>query len=494
MTRCFVGGRLFVVLLGVGASAASDRATRTMSVAEARPILAAVGDSVPPALRDRAGANAEAPWSAWVRKRDADIRARIARGDEDSVVNLMLYGTRFTRWPRATPDALAASSPDAGVDRVMDGRVADLAAAVESPGGDERLQFVRQVIERHGIDVGAPSRELTRRYLLELRSRVLSENERYLRWRADAELAGASQQRAIHATLYRDRGLSSDSSLHVDFALEQALAAVRDRGERTRRPVGRVAGIGPGLDFVDKAQGYDLYPVQMIQPFAVAESLRRLGVAQRPVVTAFDISPRVIAHLRHARQRAERREPYRLNVVVEQDRAGSRLDPALVEYWRRFGEHLGTGAVADVPAEYAGHVRARAVDVRPEAVLDVTGAELNIVLERLPDAGTTSQFDLVVATNVLVYYDSFEQALAAGNMASLLRDGGLLLTNQPVPVPAACALSPVLIVSVGFGSVESGTGSHERGDSVFVYRKAAGRSPQSAVRDRAQSKESHARP
>jgi hypothetical protein len=61
-------------------------------------------------------------------------------------------------------------------------------------------------------------------------------------------------------------------------------------------------------------------------------------------------------------------------------------------------------------------------------------------------------------------------------------------------VPAACALSPVLIVSVGFGSVESGTGSHERGDSVFVYRKAAGRSPQSAVRDRAQSKASHARP
>jgi hypothetical protein len=44
---------------------------------------------------------------------------------------------------------------------------------------------------------------------------------------------------------------------------------------------------------VDKAQGYDFYPVQMIQPFAVADSLRRLGASQRPVVTTLDISKRV---------------------------------------------------------------------------------------------------------------------------------------------------------------------------------------------------------
>ena len=86
-----------------------------------------------------------------------------------------------------------------------------------------------------------------------------------------------SQQRAVHATLYRDRGLSSDTSLRVDFALEQALAALRDRGELAHRPVERVAVVGPGLDFVDKAQGYDFYPVQMVQPFALADSLRRLG-------------------------------------------------------------------------------------------------------------------------------------------------------------------------------------------------------------------------
>jgi hypothetical protein len=53
----------------------------------------------------------------------------------------------------------------------------------------------------------------------------------------------------------------------------------------------------------------------------------------------------------------------------------------------------------------------------------------------------------------------------------MLPKGGLLLTNQPVPVPAASALSPVFTVSVSFGRVESETGSHERGDSIYVYRK-----------------------
>jgi hypothetical protein len=46
-------------------------------------------------------------WPAWVAQRDADIRARVAEGDEDSVVNLLLYGTSFTRRPRPTERQIA---------------------------------------------------------------------------------------------------------------------------------------------------------------------------------------------------------------------------------------------------------------------------------------------------------------------------------------------------------------------------------------------------
>lgn len=219
-----------------------------MTRADAMPVLAALGDRVPPALRDPAAADADAGWAAWVKRRDAELRSRRARGDEDSVVNLMLYGTTFTRRPRATPEAIGTPAAVARVDDVMEGRVMDLVMAIERPGDDERLRFARQVIERQGIDVGPRSRDAARRYLRELRSRLLSENERSLQRLADAAATDESQRRAAYATLYRDRGLSSDTSPRVDFALERALGALRDRSELPARPLARaVCGMSPIL-------------------------------------------------------------------------------------------------------------------------------------------------------------------------------------------------------------------------------------------------------
>ena len=423
-----------------------------------------------------------------MKQRDATIRARLARGDEDSVVNLMLYGTSFTRRPRATPEAIAASGTGATLAGVMDGRLQDLLEAVEGLSSDERVAFARRVIERQGLSVGPRSRESTRGYLLELRSRVLADNEQYARRAATA--GNEPDRRAASATLYYDRGLSTDSSLRVDFVLERTLAAVQER-RVLGGPAERVAVVGPGLDFVDKAQGHDFHPVQMIQPFALADSLLRTGLALRPSVTAFDLSPRVLDHLRNARQLARQGKSYRWNLVLERDRPGLEVDPEFVGYWRRAGDRLGTSVPVVVPPQIHD-VQARAVDVRPEAVLAVEGVDLNIVFGRLSTPGDAGRFDMIVATNVLVYYEPFEQALAVTNMTGMLRFGGLLLTNQPVPVPTALGLSPVLIMSVVLDRVQTGTGSHERGDAVYVYRKTAVRGPQSAARSA--GKEVHARP
>jgi SAM-dependent methyltransferase len=284
--------------------------------------------------------------------------------------------------------------------------------------------------------------------------------------------------------------------LHVDFALEQALAAVRDRGELTRRPVERAAVIGPGLDFVDKAQGYDFYPVQMIQPFALADSLMRVGLATRPSISALDISGRVLDHLRDARQRARQGKAYRWNLVLERNSAELEIDPEFAGYWRRAGDRIGT-AVAIEGAAPIDVVQARAIDVRAENVLAVEGVDSNIVFERIAAPDADGRFDLVVATNILVYYESFEQALAVSNMAGMLRAGGLLLTNQPIPLPMAWGLSPVFIMSVAFDRV----GSHQRGDAIHVYRKTAVSRPESGPRaagsgPRSEStqQELHARP
>jgi hypothetical protein len=52
-----------------------------------------------------------------------------------------------------------------------------------------------------------------------------------------------------------------------------------------------------------------------------------------------------------------------------------------------------------------------------------------------------------VATNVLVYYDVFEQALALSNIAAMLREGGVFLTNNAVlPTPPMKASAEYLKV------------------------------------------------
>ena len=65
-------------------------------------------------------------------------------------------------------------------------------------------------------------------------------------------------------------------------------------------------------------------------------------------------------------------------------------------------------------------------------VLACEPVELNIVLERI-DLTAANRFDLVVGTNIFLYYDAFEQMLALENTGAMLKPGGLLLTNDRLP-------------------------------------------------------------
>ena len=67
--------------------------------------------------------------------------------------------------------------------------------------------------------------------------------------------------------------------------------------------------------------------------------------------------------------------------------------------------------------------------VRPSVAAAVRPVDLNVVYSRL-ERPESERFDLVVATNILVYYDTFEQCLAMANVASMTAVGGLFLTNN----------------------------------------------------------------
>src|SRR5262245_38913126 len=428
---------------------------------EAQPIFDALrSDLLPAELRD--ASSRETSWPAWVRQHDSAIRARVAAGDEDSIIHLLLFGTSFTKVPRASERDLAAlvTTPEAGL-RTLAPRIADFATAVTTPGTNERLRFARRVVESKGIDPRIDSGKAALRRYLEERTRIVGGSVQ------SSRLLNPATDLSEMLTLFRERGLSSDTSVFIDFGIEQALDAMKAAGALRTGSVRRVALVGPGLDFADKLNGYDFYPEQTIQPFALIDSLVRLDLADTAglTVAAFDVSPRVVQHLDDARARARAASRYSVVLPRNTDRPWS---AELVDYWQRFGNWIGEPvAKQPAPPASAGAVDVRAISIRPDVVLAVTPVDLNIVTERFEESGSAA-FDLVVATNVLLYYDVFEQSLAAGNIAKMLKPGGFLLTNNRIFELPGSPLSSVGFTDVVYMSLP---GIGDTGDRIVWYRK-----------------------
>ncbi len=197
-----------------------------------------------------------------------------------------------------------------------------------------------------------------------------------------------------------------------------------------------MAVIGPGLDFIDKSEesGYDYYPQQTLQPFALYDSLVRLGLAKDKAVSMsiFDISARVIDHIQRARERARKNTGYVLQLPRDVARP---WPPALIAYWRAIGDQVGTAATPIRPPEIFHSINVgkgletRAVRIRPDVVLACEAVDLNIVLQRM-NLAAGERFDIMVGTNIFLYYDAFQQALALENIGAMLKPGGVLLTND----------------------------------------------------------------
>ena len=344
---------------------------------------------------------------------DAKIRARILRGSEDSLVNFVLFGTSFTAAPRG----------DVGT------RIHDFALAVQRPGNNERLIFLASLLRKLGhttpSDIG--------QYVTASVARVQAEMARY-----DQGLA--SNNPDLRSQAYRARGLSADTSIRPCYALDATWSAL-DLGTPER-----LAVIGPGLDFADKNEGLDYYPLQTIQPFAAMETIRSLKS-----VTAFDINPQCLAHLRRARQSSR----YRIELTLDRAR---RWSPELRKWWQSFGSILGR-EVAALPVPSGLSLDTRAVEFPRSITRRLQIRDLNIVTDRF------GVFDVILATNILVYYDASEQSLAMTNIAGMLPAGGLFLTNDYVAPSAGLKLLTTRDV------IYSDVRDDE--DRIYVYVKSA---------------------
>jgi len=443
---------------------------------EAKPILEAMAEALPEGLSGQPLEKLESQWPAWVKCRDAEIRERLARGDEDTIVNFLLFGTSFTKEPRVTSAQLREFTGENGgttgeeaaakFRQLVEKRVQDLVNGMSAPRNSERLIFARKAAERAGIEFADETeRKNAARYLYENYLRVLKEQSSFQQMLAAAHSLGdPTEEFAERSKLYKERGLSLDTSLPPDYALEEALKEMGARGLVKQGSVKRVGIIGPGLDFTDKQEGYDFYPTQTVQPFAVMDSLLRLGLAKanEVEVDALDLSPRVLEHVGQARQAATKGQGYRIQLPRDPARGWK---PGLIAYWKRFGEQIGSAMPpVALPPGLKG-IRLRAVRVRPEYVQRMKAFDVNIVLQRVGGAEELAQFDLLVATNILVYYDTFEQSLALTNIKSMLKPGGFLLSNN-----ALLELPSSQIRSVGYHTTEYSNHLND-GDHIVWYRR-----------------------
>ncbi len=208
----------------------------------------------------------------------------------------------------------------------------------------------------------------------------------------------------------------TDTAVEAGFLVHQGLGVVRSLNAERR--VRRALIVGPGLDLAPRTGLSEAGPPESYQPWSVIDALLGLGLSRVDdlEVVAADINPRVVEHLTRVRA-----TPPTLTLVSEIRESDTVvLTPEYREYF------LGLGrAIGEVSAN--PH---RIVRVRQDVARTLRAETLDVVTERLGGP----PFDLIVATNILPYFDDVALALAMTNVASMLGPDGIFLHNEARPL------------------------------------------------------------
>lgn len=68
---------------------------------------------------------------------------------------------------------------------------------------------------------------------------------------------------------------------------------------------------------------------------------------------------------------------------------------------------------------------------------------MNIVFQQMNTADPDQKFDLIIGTNIFIYYGAFEQSLARANLSAMLKPGGFALSNDLLADKAPSSLRQV---------------------------------------------------
>jgi hypothetical protein len=397
---------------------------------EVKPILSTLKASLP---IDVQSINNDLQWSDWVKKSDADIRQRLDLGDEDSIVNQFLFGTSFTKQPRLTEAEINRLAKEKSKDpiklyeEVIGTRLEDYANVVVSPNNNERISYARDYFRKKiKIELNTPEGKIEiKKIIIASLVRAINEAKNYT---AIIEQTRNNRDEEFNArsAVYQARGLSSDTSLKPNFAIENAIKQIKEKG--LTNLVLRVAIVGPGLDFTDKDQGYDFYPPQSIQPFAVIDSLLKLKLSTKTnlKIDTYDLSPKVNSHIASLSEKAKKKQPYQIQLPLLSD---TNWTPDFINYWSSFGNFIGKQNTPLAVPQNLKTLKLRAISVNSEYLSKITPFDTNIVVQS-PVLLDKDKYDLIIGTNIFVYYSEFEKALIMKNLDKMLRKGGIILSND----------------------------------------------------------------
>lgn len=396
-------------------------------------------------------------WIAWLQKSDARVRQRLDTGEEDSLTNLLRFGVTYTREYRIDDEYLVVYGQSSLVNAFAENRANDLIKALAAPNGKQGFVEMRAFVERKGLSLNSPAgRKKLKAYLLANLARMQKEL-----------LQAREQAKANRNQMFQERGISLDSNLWPDYDVDLSLQTLMKSGMLKPGGIRRVAIVGPGLDFVNKQEGVDYYPPQTTQPFAVFDSLLRLGLAKpdRLELYTFDISPRVNLHIQMARKNAALGRAYTVQLPwYAEGRWTDGFRAKFTQYWQELGAQIGQPVAAIPVPKAAPGFATRAVKIGPAVVGRIKPVDMNIVYQRLPLA-PEERFDLIIGTNIFLYYGEFEQSLARANVAAMLKLGGLLLSNDKLPDTVSSGLEQVMVTEVPM------TGPPVITDYIYCYRR-----------------------
>ncbi len=407
-------------------------------------------------------------FAQFVERTHTDNERRVREGDLDHLVFYMLQSTDLISLPPIEP-ALSAKALVDGMDEptrqaFLRGESVPLTWIPKSA----YARIEQALISLQG-DISLPRldyfRALTRTVYPSFSDRPAGLRREYLRamrFVYEKEFIAQRAERPADAVaaLYRSRGLSTDTAVEAGFVVREGLgiAAGLDAGRRLRR----VLIVGPGLDLAPRTGFMGGSPPQSYQPWAVMDALLalRLAVPGELEIVGADINPRVVTHLRRNRE-----TPPALRLTTEiGDGDGVTLRPDYREYFNGLGAALGKAGIVEVRD---GRLQ-KSVQVSPASARMLDGELLDIVTERLAGA----KFDLVIATNILPYFDDTQLALALANVSAMLAPGGFFVHNERRPLVGDLATA----LGLPFEQARTVTIADVRNgpplfDSVFLHRK-----------------------